>query len=253
MLTLESPAKINYFLRVIRRRQDGYHDLATLMQALDLTDTLHFEKNAVDVLQTDHPTLPTNQDNLILKAAELFRRKTGIPLHTKIELIKRIPIEAGLGGGSGNAATTLWAYNELAGRPATNQQLLDWSAEIGSDIPFFFSTGTAHCTGRGEQVVSKPPLSLKEPLWIVKPDIAASTAKVYAHFKPQKTLAENCSNDLEAAAFDLYPELAELKASLPGKACMCGSGTAFFVLSETKPAHAMKVEPIQRELHAWYS
>ena len=143
MLTLASPAKINLFLRVLHRRQDGFHDLASLMQTVDLSDTIHFRLGEEDGLTCTNERLPTDNSNLILKAADLFRRKTGINQGLVAYLEKRIPMEAGLGGGSSNAATPLWAFNSLCGSPATEAELVSWGAELGSDVAFFLSHGTA--------------------------------------------------------------------------------------------------------------
>ena len=161
MLTLFSPAKINLYLHVIKKRTDGYHDISSLFQAIDLGDTLHFEwsNHEPDKLTCTDPNLTTDSSNLIMKAVLLFRQKTDWHHPVSIHLEKRIPIQSGLGGGSSNAATTLWALNEKAGRPASIEQLQTWSAEIGSDIPFFFSEGTAHCLGRGEEVKSIPSIA----------------------------------------------------------------------------------------------
>lgn len=268
MLTLFSPAKVNLFLRVYGKGPDGYHQLASLFQAIDLCDELSFRLSNRDELHCNDPELPVDSSNLILKAAELFRRKTGLNSYIHCQLDKRIPSQAGLGGGSGNAATTLWALNELTNRPATLDQLKAWSAEIGSDISFFFSSGRAYCTGRGELL---HPVPCPEPrrLWVIKPPFGLSTAEVYAHYRPLPDLPDpkghigtGCHfNDLEAPAFHLRPELAELKASLESQGCasvlMSGSGTAFFCMSESPPelpeGYALyPANYIQRSDDGWY-
>lgn len=203
-LHLFSPSKINVFLRIMRRREDGFHDLASLFHVIDLGDDMSFEELAgtasADVLTCNMDGVPTDDSNLVIKvccclhaaavgwsdqcqdasgrqlsasghgcfamphtralilpsiavscfvqALNLFRTKTGRSQRFKIDLAKRVPHGAGLGGGSGNAATTLWAANELCGRPASVEELLLWSGEIGSDISVFFSNGAAYCTGR---------------------------------------------------------------------------------------------------------
>ena len=151
-LDLFSPAKINVFLRVVRRRDDGYHDLASLFHVIDLGDDMHFSLlpsgTSKDRLSCNVADVPTDESNLVIKALNLFRNKTGASERFDVDLFKRVPHGAGMGGGSGNAATTLWAANELCGRPATSQQLLEWSGDIGSDISVFFSSGAAYCTGR---------------------------------------------------------------------------------------------------------
>ena len=144
-----SPAKLNLFLRVLRKRSDGYHELASLFQAIDLVDALHVREVSEDRFSCSDPAL-LGPSNLVLRALKLFREKTGLQFPVEMHLEKRIPMQSGLGGGSSNAATALFALNVLAGRVATEEQLCAWSQEIGSDVPFFFSLGTAYCTGRGK-------------------------------------------------------------------------------------------------------
>lgn len=249
MLKLSSPAKINLFLRILRRRSDGYHELASLFQAVDLCDSLYYSFSKEDQLTCTDSTIPTDRNNLILKAADLFRRKTNLDFKVAIHLEKRIPIQAGLGGGSSNAATTLWALNELSGRPATLEQLMHWSGEIGSDITFFLSQGTAYCTGRGEILRPLPALK-KQSLHIIKPAEGLSTPEVYRRLNasslqqrdPVVVLADfidghfNCFNDLEIPAFAIMPKLAQLQSELKSAGfsvvLMSGSGSAFFCLGE---------------------
>lgn len=252
-LTFISPAKINLFLRILGRRPDGYHELASLFQAIDLHDTLTFTLADTDHLDCSSSIIPTDRSNLIWKAVDLFRRKTGLPFAIHIDLEKRIPIEAGLGGGSSNAATTLWAVNELLGRPASEDQLTQWSGEIGSDIPFFFSSGTAYCTGRGEIVkslshLSRPtrqPDGADEFIWIVKPQQGLSTPQVYGRLDlpaleprdPLVALTEFANgtpyyfNDLEEAAFVSMPSLRLFKQHLLDSGfefvMLSGSGSSF--------------------------
>ncbi|KAL0041579.1 hypothetical protein WJX79_008250 [Trebouxia sp. C0005] len=224
-LTLFSPSKVNLFLRIIRRRPDGFHDLASLFHVIDLGDTMTFSTipGQADSLTCDMEGVPTDASNLVIKALNLFRRHTGIDHFFQVHLEKIVPHGAGLGGGSANAATTLWAANELAGRPATNQQLLEWSGEIGSDVSIFFSNGAAYCTGRGEVVEDvEPPLPLDTPLLLVKP-------------------VDMCVNDLERPAFARLPELQELKAKLQNDCdnrfsavFMTGSGSTMVGVGSSK-------------------
>jgi len=144
-----SPAKINIFLRILRKREDGFHELASLFQAISLSDRLSLRSQselAKDSMECNMPGVPTDSSNLILKALDVFRKNTGTKEFFHVRLEKNVPMEAGLGGGSANAASALWAINELSGRPATNAQLAEYGAEFGSDISFFFSNGTAYCT-----------------------------------------------------------------------------------------------------------
>lgn len=258
MLTLRSPAKVNLFLRILYRRPDGYHELASLFQTISLCDTLHFEFAEHDTLTCTDPTIPTDHTNLVLKAADLFRRKTGMKFGVRAHLEKHIPPQSGLGGGSGNAATTLWALNQLCGTPAEDIDLADWAADIGSDISFFFSHGTAYCTGRGEKLRAvNPPPSV--PLYIVKPPQGLSTPEVYRnlnatqltqrdpeHFLQEILKGKTCYfNDLEIPALKLLPSLADFKQQLYNSGfhtvTMTGSGSAFFCLGTPKPLQDSKV------------
>jgi 4-diphosphocytidyl-2-C-methyl-D-erythritol kinase len=230
-----SPSKVNLFLRIIRRREDGYHDLASLFHVIDLGDDMKFAKSSSktrDTLVCSDDTIPLDGRNLVIKALDLFRRKTGIEQYFWVELVKKVPHGAGLGGGSGNAATALWAANELTGRPASEAELLEWSGDIGSDISVFFSTGAAYCTGRGEIVEDvDPPLPLNTPMLLVKPNIGLSTPQIFkaldlngvSKIDPSDLMAKIqlegckdaiCVNDLEAPAFAELPELLTLKQRL---------------------------------------
>jgi 4-diphosphocytidyl-2-C-methyl-D-erythritol kinase len=270
-----SPAKINLFLRITSKRLDGYHDLSSVFQTISLGDFLTIEPDSQDLLTCTDPDLVTDSSNLILKATDLFRRKTGLKHAFRIHLIKQIPTQAGLGGGSSNAATTLWACNQLAKTNIPLNTLKQWGLEIGSDIPFFFSQGTAYCTGRGEYVYHLPALATR-PLWIIKPSSGLSTAEVYRrlNFKPtlsEKSLQRDLDaflsgslsyfNDLEKPAFEINPELKKLKTSLLESGfeivLMSGSGSAFFCLGKgTLPPHPdLRIFPahfMNRSLFDWY-
>lgn len=275
MLRLYSPAKVNLFLRIVKRRPDGYHELASLFQTIDLCDTLSFSFNSSDTLTCTDAAIPTDHNNLVWKAANLFRRKTGHAFGIKIHLEKNIPAQSGLGGGSSNAATTLWALNELRGRPATLAQLIEWSGEIGSDITFFLSNGSAYCTGRGEIMKFLDPLPPKT-LYIIKPEEGLSTPSVYKNLcldklipqDPLQTLhsfqtgAPHYYNDLEQPAFTMMPSLAILKQRLLEAGfetvLMSGSGSSFFclgkgVLPPLPGFFVTKASFINRSDHDWYS
>lgn len=236
-MSLFSPSKVNLFLRVVRRREDGYHDLASLFHVIDLGDDMEFSKlpegATADKLICNDPTIPHDDSNLVIKALNLFRRKTGKQEFFEVTLNKKVPHGAGLGGGSGNAATTMFAANELTGRPASNEELLTWAGDIGSDISVFFSEGAAYCTGRGEVVENvQPPIPLDTPLLLVKPPVGLSTPMIFKsldlnrrstadpldllnQMTQQGSITQDlCVNDLEQPAFDNLPELAELKQRL---------------------------------------
>lgn len=245
-----SPAKVNLFLRVLDRRPDGYHELSSLFQAISIFDTLDVELSDRDCFTVSNSLIPKDSSNLVLKAVSLFRKKTGISQPFAIALEKRIPTEAGLGGGSSNAATTLWALNALCDNPATTEELMEWGAEIGSDVAFFFSGGTALCTGRGENITSLSQEFPHRSGWVVKPPYGLSTPAVYRALDvqtlPQRdplmalmqiVAGELCYfNDLEHAAFRLSPELEQLKNHLSidcEHVMMTGSGSAIFCIGDS--------------------
>ncbi|KAJ6315883.1 hypothetical protein OIU78_019205 [Salix suchowensis] len=190
-LTLFSPCKVNVFLRITSKREDGYHDLASLFHVISLGDVIKFSlspSKSIDRLSTNVSGVPLTEDNLIIKALNLYRKKTGTDNFFWIHLDKKVPTGAGLGGGSSNAATALWAANQFSGCLATEKELQEWSSEIGSDIPFFFSHGAAYCTGRGEIVQDIPsPVPSGIPMVLMKPPQACSTAEVYKRFQLDKT------------------------------------------------------------------
>ncbi|KAL7460703.1 hypothetical protein ACHAXS_003139 [Conticribra weissflogii] len=276
-LTLFSPCKINLFLRIIRKRPDGYHDLASLFQAVGFGDTLQLslsENGEKDEFTCNMEGVPTDSTNLVLRALELMRQKTGKnDVFFRADLFKRVPAQAGLGGGSANAATAMWGANVLMGSPATLEQLIDWSADLGSDITFFLSRGTAYCTGRGEIMTPiDPPLPAGAKLTIVKPDLGLSTPKVFGAIDYHQLSAEDPEellniflkegvintgdkyfiNDLEQPAFDCLPELKALKDELLcvqgfDHVMMSGSGTSIFCIGEPDDKDAFMTQFDKRE------
>ena len=183
-LLVSAPAKINLHLEVLGLRPDGFHELAMVMQTLDLADSLSLRPSADGQisLQVDRSDLPTDGSNLIVKAAELLRARVGLPeLGAVISLTKRIPIGAGLAGGSSNGAAALLGLNELWGCGFSADQLLAMAAELGSDMPFCLPGGTQLCFGRGELLEpaglqGPPPLTV---LLIKHPDSSVSTPWAY--------------------------------------------------------------------------
>ncbi|CAJ1965422.1 unnamed protein product [Sphenostylis stenocarpa] len=262
-LTLFSPCKINVFLRITNKREDGYHDLASLFHVISLGDIIKFSlspSKTKDSLTTNVSGVPLDDRNLIIKALNLYRKKTGSDKFFWIHLDKRVPTGAGLGGGSSNAATALWAANQFSGSLASENELQEWSSEIGSDIPFFFSQGAAYCTGRGEVVQNiPPPVSLDVPMVLIKPPQACSTAEVYKRLRLDQTsnvdsltLLEKiskigisqdvCINDLEPPAFEVLPSLKRLKQriSAAGRGeydavFMSGSGSTIVGIGSPDP------------------
>lgn len=253
-LNLFSPAKINLFLRVTNRRDDGYHELSTLMQAVDLGDFISLAFSTSDFFSCSDPSIECDRGNLCMKALALFREKTGLRDPVSIKLTKNIPSQAGLGGGSGNAATTLWGLNKLFHSPVSEETLRIWSVQLGADVPFFFSLGTAHCTGIGERMHPETPLA--QTYYLHKPAASLSTAAVFNKFCLEKATQEDrlYQNDLEIPAFAACPSLFELKKRLERcyeRVFMTGTGSSLIgVGGEHKEGVAM--QPINRKPGSWY-
>ena len=248
-----APAKVNLFLEVLAKRADGYHEIATLMVAVSLFDTLEFKEDSSGDIQLwcDHPDLSTGPDNLVRRAAELLRQRTGCRRGAAIRLVKRIPLAAGLAGGSSDAAATLAGLNRLWRLGRSALELAGWGAELGSDVAFFFATPAAWCTGRGEQVAALP---LGRPLTFVLacPAAGLATADVYRGVTvPEQPLsgaairraltdgnveeiARGLHNRLQPAAERLCPAVAQVRARLealgPAGQLMSGSGSCVFAL-----------------------
>ena len=248
-----APAKVNLFLEVLGKRPDGYHEIATLMVAIRLYDTLVFraESSPQLTLGCSDAKLSTGPDNLVLKAASLLQHRTGCKLGASIRLIKRIPMAAGLAGGSSDAAATLLGLNRLWQLGLSDSDLARLGAEIGSDIPFFLQAPVAWCTGRGEIVTS---VDLPIPLHFVLlcPSFGMATAAVYKKVVvPASPVAGDAirraiskgevdnicrllHNRLQLAAEALEPRIAEYAAMLaeltPAGSLMSGSGSTLFAL-----------------------
>jgi 4-diphosphocytidyl-2-C-methyl-D-erythritol kinase len=191
-LVVQAPAKLNLFFEVLSKRSDGYHEIETLMCPIDLYDTLHFQDEpdgelklrcrgflaAGDRSVCAGDRVPEGRDNLVLRAIELVRRRTGVRRGAKLLLVKRIPIAAGLGGGSSDAAAALVAANEGWELGRSREELAQWAAELGSDVPFFLAGGPAVCRGRGERVTPVRGLGIMDFV-VVRPPEGLSTAAVY--------------------------------------------------------------------------
>ncbi len=191
-LTALAPAKINLHLEVLGLRSDGYHELAMVMQSLDLVDTLRFTPTADGQisLSCDRPELPSGADNLIVKAAQLLRSRSGLPeLGAAIELEKRIPIGAGLAGGSSDGAAALLGLNQLWGLGFSQEALLGFAAELGSDMPYCLEGGTRLCFGRGERLEPLAPGQVP-PSWgvllIKHPAVSVSTPWAYGRCREMR-------------------------------------------------------------------
>ena len=263
-LTLPSYAKINLGLLLRGKRDDGFHDIETIFQQVDLHDRLIFRKipTGIRIRSTD-ARLPLDGRNLVFRAFDRFRDKVGSSEGLEVHIEKCIPVGSGLGGGSSNAAVTLVASNRLWGEPFTRHDLHEIAVEIGSDTPFFLMGGTARGQGRGEILT---PLDWAPDWWIVLvcPDIEVSTAWAYRHSKIPLTkdekftkfssifnrmqssaLSSSLHNDLEGVVFKRHPTLQEIKECLYARdafyASMSGSGSSIFGLfSEQETAEEAK-------------
>jgi 4-diphosphocytidyl-2-C-methyl-D-erythritol kinase len=261
-MTLErsSPCKVNLLLNILGKRADGFHELETVMHPVKVFDTLSFTRRPGGVeLTCSQPHLPTDSRNLVHRAATAFLRRTGRRDGVRIHLDKRIPVAAGLGGGSGHAATTLAGLNELFGQPLPPPALQEIAAEIGSDVPFFLQPKPALATGRGERIQSLDffPALRGAAFLLVHPGFGIATAWAYqqlARFptalngrpgRAQRLISRlqrgdaqaagaEFYNSLEAPALEKYPLLALFQEFLrqngAAATLMSGSGSATFAL-----------------------
>jgi len=256
-------AKVNLFLEVLGKRPDGFHEIATLMLAIDLADVLDFGPSTGPAvsLTCDDPALATGPENLVLKAANRLRAETGCALGATIHLRKRIPWAAGLGGGSSDAAATLEGLNELWKLGLSQADLARIGSELGSDVPFFLNGPAAWCTGRGE-LVGPVPIGLPLDLILVKPPEGLATAEVYRRLKVPANpmfgeavksalasgdvvaLGRTLHNRLQEPAFELSPTVAgwhrRLSAMGTAGVLMSGSGSCLFALCRN-PSEAQQV------------
>ncbi len=266
-----APAKVNLYLELLGKRPDGYHELETLMVAVRLFDTLVLkdDPSAMVRLRCTHPTLPTGDDNLAMRAARLLQSHTGCRRGASLRLIKRIPLAAGLAGGSTDAAATLAGLNRLWDLGLSNQELTALAAQLGSDVPFFFHTPAAWCTGRGEQVTSAP-LGTTLDFVVVCPATGLGTAEVYRHAvvpaqpnsgdairralteKNIDTLGGLMFNRLQPSAERLCPAVATIHARLkelnPAGQLMSGSGSSLFALCRNRTEAVTIARELAREL-----
>lgn len=187
MLTLPSFAKINWTLEVLGKRPDGYHELRTLLQTISVADELDFELIEQGVeLRCTHPQLPLDETNLVYRAAQLMREATGCDKGVRVTLRKHLPLAAGLGGGSSNAAVTILALQRLWEVQLETRQLFQLGARLGADVPFFFLGGTCIGVGRGDEVYPTAEIAA-EHLLLVNAGIAVPTRDVYGDLPAELT------------------------------------------------------------------
>ncbi len=249
-----APAKINLSLKLLGRRSDGFHEIETLIAPITLCDEIEIEKSHSKQIEfhCDDPSVPTGDDNLIVRAAKSFFAATKLKSAVLIKVKKKIPHGAGLGGGSSDAASTLLALNELFETRLSREALAKMAETIGSDVPFFIFQSPALCKGRGELVT---PVKLKEklPILLLKPAFVVSTAWAYSRWQHSRKIwdvrytglelaGQIFVNDLERPVFEKFVFLAQLKMWLleqaeVGAALMSGSGsTVFAVMRENADA-----------------
>src|SRR6266571_81294 len=257
-MQVRAPAKINLSLKILGPRSDEFHEIETLIAPISLYDELKIErrtsKQGIE-FRCDDPSVPQSDDNLAVRAARAFFEKSKIKSAILIELKKKIPHGAGLGGGSSDAASTLMALNELFEAKLTREALAKMAEGIGSDVPFFIFQSAAICRGRGELV---SPIKLRKPLFILllKPQFGVPTAWAYERWRgvrevpgvsytAQQFAGQTFVNDLERSVFEKFVFLAQLKVWLleqpeVGAALMSGSGsTVFAVMRERADAELL--------------
>lgn len=254
-LVIWSPTKINLFLEIKGKRKDGYHELETVMQAIDLCDELEIQPSSDKQIHfhCDHPGVPSDTSNLVVRAANELRKLTGHTVGASMSLRKFSPVGGGIGGGSGNAAAALIGLNKIWDLGLESTNLHQVAALIGSDINFFLEEGTCLCTGRGEKVQPLPPQNPFHYV-LVMPPFGVATAAVFRQIphslnnkiedvnillkalenRDFSAICGSLFNRLESPAFSLNPDLGKIKSQLealaPGRTLMSGSGSTMYVL-----------------------
>ena len=252
--TLPSFAKINWFLHILGKRTDNFHELCTVFQTISLHDKITFTENDEIILTCDNKKIPTNEKNLIVKAALELKQKFNIKSGAKIHLEKCIPSPGGLGGGSSNAAVALFGLIKLWKMEIDFGELLKIGKKLGSDVQFFFYGGTALGMGRGTEILPLQEIT-KKHLLIVTPNVNVLTAEAFARLdaphltnKPSKSILQICRNeaetldlrqsklinDFEKSVFVIEPEIERVKAKLldleAEHALLSGSGASVFAV-----------------------
>lgn len=266
MISLKAPAKINIGLKILDRRDDGYHGIETTFATINLSDLLTMEPSGPDVvLETNAPDIRT-EDNLCFRAAELFRRRYGMTDGVRIRLVKNIPVGAGLGGGSSDAAATLKGMARLFNLNIEDHELMALAAELGADVPFFIKGGAAYARGRGEQLnFFKLP---RMELVLYYPGYPISTKWAYQEYdrtmltpgvevdsivrdkKKKVRQGFALENDFEKVVFKHHPDLLDVKMNLLSTGVffvsLSGSGSCLFTLVDesTRPKVVKYLEGI---------
>ena len=271
-IQLKALAKINLGLDVLRRREDGYHEVKMIMQTIGLHDDLEISKTKTPGIQvkTNLYYLPTNENNLVYKAAKLLMDEFQIQDGVSIQLKKRIPVAAGMAGGSSDGAAVLWGINQMYGLGLSMQALMERGVRLGADVPYCIQRGTALAEGIGEKLSVLPPMP-KCTILIAKPGISVSTKFVYENLhandlKPeqhpdvdsmieamrQKDLGLLCSrmgNVLETVTIPAYPVINEIKRTMMDNGAigsmMSGSGPTVFGIFDSPAAAKQAVKAVR--------
>ena len=272
-ISLKALAKINLGLDVVRRREDGYHEVRMIMQTIQLYDRLDIKRTQEPgiQIQTNLSFLPVNENNLIYKAAKLLMDEFSITDGVSVKLDKRIPVAAGMAGGSTDAAAMLIGVNRLFSLGLTKRQLMERGVQIGADVPYCIMRGTALAEGIGEALSHLPPM-VKCPVLIAKPSISVSTKFVYQNLKLDDTtihpdidrliddikaknlhdIAAHMGNVLETVTIPNYPVIDEIKKHMLSNgavgAMMSGSGPTVFGLFDDEDT-AKKAYKAMRSSH----
>lgn len=274
-LTKASPCKVNLILNILGKRADGFHELETVMHPVNVCDELSFARGGAGVqLTCSHPELPVDSRNLVFRAATAFLQEAGISDGVLLHLEKKIPMAAGLGGGSGNAATTLLGLDEMFGNPLGKGQLQTLAATLGSDVPFFLQSKPALAVGRGEQVQSLEPFACLRgtAILLVHPGFGISTPWAYKelarfpsalngeHGRAQRLVTTLRDKDLDAAGKDFYNSLEApalekfpvlalyqefFRAHGAAVSLMSGSGSTTFAIFANQAKAEAAIEPFK--------
>ena len=268
--TVYAPAKVNLCLHVEGRREDGYHELCTIMQKISLCDelTLTLAEGEGVELDCDQVPLAAGEDNLVVRAARLMLVEVRRRLHIDLRLTKNIPIAAGLGGGSSDAASVLLTLNQLLGEPVAPARLAELGLQLGADVPFFLQDDTVWARGVGEKL-APVAIAADYVLLLVNPQVPVSTAVVYQGLDRQdfsrcdpvteiigrKTLCRMLHNDLERVAIRCQPVIAEVKKAVAAWGAegvlMSGSGATVFGVFATRENADNAAKKLRYD-HGWW-
>ena len=267
-IKLKALAKINLGLDVVRRREDGYHEVRMVMQTIHLYDQLLIQKSETPGIQihSNLSFLPVNENNLVYKAGKLLMDEFDIHTGVSVELNKRIPVAAGMAGGSTDAAAMLYGMNQLFGLKLKRKDLMERGVQIGADVPYCIMRGTALAEGIGEKLSSLPPM-VKCPVLIAKPAVSVSTKFVYQNLKLNEqtphpdidalitdirnsdldNICADMGNVLETVTIPNYPVIAQIKEQMlksgAKASMMSGSGpTVFGLFGEEETARRARAE-----------